>query len=81
MSVEYNDLDTMLRKSILVNASWVYNPTMLIFIISVLPLGPEPDSYKYAHVKIVNIKEVFSKCSALGNVKFNAELVVMIKYP
>ena len=66
VGVGHNDLDTVLGQFMtsykqLVNTLHVHKPTMFIYVISVLLMGPHTELYCYAQVKSLQVKDVFNR--------------------
>ena len=77
----HNNLDTVLGQFMvlykqLVNALHVHKLTMFIYVISVLPIGPHTELYRYAQVKSSQVKDMFNRKQHMSYVNFYQEIVV-----
>ena len=86
VAVGHNDLDTIVGQFMtlfkqLVNALCIHKSTMFIYVVSVLPMGPHTELYKYAQVKSSQIKDVFNCKQHMCYTNLYQELVVRGRIP
>ena len=86
VAVGHNNLDTVVGQFMtlfkqLVNTLRVHKSTMFIYVVSVLPMGPHTELYKYAQVKSSQIKDVFNRKQHMCYINFYQELAVRGRIP
>ena len=86
IAVGHHDLDTRLgqfssdyRK--LINALRVHNSYMQLYVMSILPIGPDQTLHKFASIKSQQIKENFGRKAGIHYVNLYASLNIQGEIP
>ena len=86
VSVGHHNLHTWLGQFIrdfkcLLNALRVHNSKMFLFIMSVLPIGPNPELHKFAVIKSQQLNENFNKKPDISYVNLFSSLSIQGEIP